>query len=363
MKVELLAENIQPHLSTLSKNLATSTQLPILANILLKAADSSFVLQATDLELGIEVRVPAKIVEDGTITVPGREFIEAVSALPQDKVTLSLEGSTLEISVRKTKVKLETVPSDDFPTLFEEKGDSLGTYSVKDIENTFAKIIFSTAPDETRPELTGILLKQFEDHTEYVSTDGFRLSRVNVSSKKIGEVGDWVIIPKRLLLELISQKKEGEIFLNRNGHQIIFESQSSTIVSRMLHGSFPNYERVIPQSSSIKATVTKEDLLTDLKLSSVFARKNSNMVTCEFKESTLKVSSKAASLGEQESELEVKKEGEDITLTFNSNYLKDALKSIEGTTATLEMSGSHDPVIFKDEKAPDFLHVVMPVRA
>lgn len=362
MKIELLAENIQPHLATLSKNIATSTQLPILSNILLKATPESFMLQATDLELGVEVRVPAKITEEGTTTVPGREFIEAISALPQDKITLSQKGNVIEISVRKTKVKLETIPPDDFPTLFEEKGDLLGTYTAKDIENTFAKIIFSTAPDDTRPELTGILIKQLEERAEYVSTDGFRLSRVSVSGQKIGEVGEWVIIPKRLLTELIAQKKDGELFLNKKGHQIVFESDAATMVSRMLHGNFPNYERVIPKSSSITASLAKDDLLSDLRLSTVFSKKNSNMVTCEFKENTLKVSSKAASLGEQESELEAKKEGEDITLTFNSNYLRDALRSIEGTQVTLEMSGGHDPVVFKDEKAPNFLHVVMPVR-
>lgn len=362
MKVELLAENIQPHLATLTKNLANTSQLPILANILLKATTDSFTLQATDLELGVELRIPAKITEEGTITVPGREFIEAMSALPQDKVTLNLEGTTLEISVRKTKVRLETIPPDDFPTLFEEKGDLLGDYTAGDIENYFAKIIFSTAPDDTRPELTGILVKQFEDHTEYVSTDGFRLSRVSVPGQKIGEVEEWVIIPKRLLQELISQKKDGKIFLNKKGNQIVFESEGTTMVSRMLHGNFPNYERVIPKSSSIKAALAKDDLITDLKLSTIFAKKNSNMVTCEFKENTLKVSAKAASLGEQESELEAKKEGEDITLTFNSNYLRDALRSIEGSLVTLEMSGGRDPVVFKDEKAPNFLHVVMPVR-
>ncbi len=362
MKIELLIENIQPHLTTLTKNLATSSQLPILANILLKATPDSFMLQATDLELGVELRIPAKIIEEGTTTIPGREFIEAMSALPQDKATLSLVGTTLEISVRKTKIRLETIPPDDFPTLFEEKGDLFGAYTAGDIENTFAKIIFSTAPDDTRPELTGILIKQFEDHVEYVSTDGFRLSRVSVPGQKVSEVGEWVIIPKKLLTELIAQKGDGELFLNKKGHQIVFESEGTTIVSRMLHGNFPNYERVIPQSSTIKATLAKDDLISDLKLSTVFARKNSNMVTCEFKESALKVSSKAASLGEQESELDVKKEGEDIALTFNSNYLRDALRSIEGSTVTLEMSGGHDPVVFKDEKAPNFLHVVMPVR-
>ena len=363
MKIELLTENIQPHISTISKNLATSSTLPILTNLLLKATETTFVIQATDLELGIEVQIPSKITQEGTTTVPGREFLDVLASLPQDKITLTKEDNTLEISSRKTKVKLQTIPADDFPTLFEEKGDSIGTYTTKDIDNTFAKIMFSSATDETRPELTGVLLKQCENHVDYVATDGFRLCRITKKDQKIGDVGDTVIIPRKLLNEIVAQKKDGEMYLNKKGHQIIFESDATTIVGRMLHGNFPAYERVIPSTHTISAEVPKEDLLTDLKISNIIARQNSNMVKCNFLKDTLQIKATAASLGEQESELEIKKEGEDIELTFNSKYLLDAFRAVSSPVVKMEITTPHEPVVFRDEKDPNYLHVVMPVRA
>jgi DNA polymerase III subunit beta len=153
MKVQLLTPNIQSKLSFLNKAVSPKSQLPVLQNILLEAKGDKLRLSSTDLEIGIEAFVPCKIDEEGETTVPARLFTELVNSLTDEVVTLTAEDNTLHVQTKRTKSTFQTISADEFPKLYEEKGELLATLPAKDIKREFSSVVFAASADTTRPAL------------------------------------------------------------------------------------------------------------------------------------------------------------------------------------------------------------------
>src|SRR5690349_866420 len=154
MTVEFLIENIEKYLSALAKTLPSHSQLPVLANILLEATTDGLFLCATDLDLGVRVKIPAKIEAEGAVTVPGKQFLEVLSSLPKGKVRLTYEKDTLALESHGNRIFFQTISKDEFPSLFSEKGEKMYEFSKNEFRDIFSKLIFAASLDESRPQLT-----------------------------------------------------------------------------------------------------------------------------------------------------------------------------------------------------------------
>src|SRR5258708_3514284 len=162
MKITVLADELQKKLSFVSHAISSRSQLPILLHVLLETKDGKLQLRATDLEIGIETELPATIDEEGGITVPAKLFLELVNSLPQDKVELRTTDTTLEVKCRRIKSNLSGLNKEEFPTLFEEKGELLVTLSQDTIKKNFSRVSFAASTDTTRPALSGVLMQKKE---------------------------------------------------------------------------------------------------------------------------------------------------------------------------------------------------------
>lgn len=364
MRVGFLIENTESFLPTLIKILPVHSQIPVLSNVLLEAESDGFYISATNLEIGVRIKIPAKIENVGAITVPGKQFIEALASLPKDKVLISLEKESLVLKCRDNKVVFQTIAREEFPNLFEQKGEKIHAFSEQELKDIFLKLVFAVSLDESRPELTGILLSQKEDRIDFVATDGFRLSLKRFKNKKILEGGENLILPARLISEAMSIKTDKEItmYVYKKANQVLLEAEGVILVGRLINGEFPNYERVIPSESKTTVVADTEDFIQKIRLSSIFARDAANIVKIKIEDGKIKMYTRSSGVGEGEIELEGKQEGDDNEIAFNIKFLSDLLRNISGKTVSMELSSSVEPALFRTEEDRDFLHIIMPVR-
>ncbi|RJQ24458.1 DNA polymerase III subunit beta [Candidatus Parcubacteria bacterium] len=367
MRVDFLTENINKSLPLIGKILPVHSQVPVLSNILLEANKTSLTLYATDLELGVKINIPAKIETEGTVTVPGKEFIDIINSLPKDRASLVEENGSLVLSLRDNRMVFQTISKDEFPNLFEKKGEKVHSFTQKEFREIFSKIVFSVSLDETKPVLSGVLVYQKEDGVDFVATDGYRMSRVKIKAQKILETGSSFIISGRLVNEALSLKEEDkektlDLYIYKEGNQALFETQNIVLVGRLIEGDYPNYERVIPESNKTVVTLGKEDFLQAIKIASVFARESANIVKLKIEDGKLTIFSKSSGVGEGKASVDVKQDGEDNEISFNVKFLIDFLRNTEGKEVIMEVNSPTEPAIFRTPDQKEYIHVVMPVR-
>ena len=362
MKAEFLTENIELFIPLLSKILPLHSQVPILSNILIEAHDDGILMYATNLEVGVRVKIPGKITEKGAITVPGKQLLEALSSFPKDKVVLQNDGDKMVIEGRGDRIVFQTIPKEEFPSIFEERGEKLHVFKGKEFKDIFSSLVFAASLDEGRPELTGILMSQKDNGADFVATDGFRLSLRRVEALNI-PFTESLILPAKLIIEALTHDAdELAMYVYKKSNQLIFESDNVTLVGRLIAGTFPNYEKVIPKSGKTKITLDVEEFSQKLRLVSIFARDAANIVKAKILDGKLIMQARASGVGEGEMVMEGQQEGESNEIAFNIKFLNDFLKNISAKSITLQVSSPVEPAVFKADNDISLTHVIMPVR-
>lgn len=374
MKLIVLTEHLQKKISFVGRAVSQRSQLPILLNYLIQAKKGKLYISGTDLELGIQVSLPCSVTEEGETTVPARTFSDLMSSLPSGKATIQTREDSLEITTEKTKSSLQTIKSEDFPKLYEEKGGELVRTQRQNLDKYLPRVVFAASNDIGRPALSGILFKrelqQKNERFLLVATDGYRLSLQYLTEqlKLEGEKREEekpVLIPAGPLRELLAVKEGGDgvsIFISRKNNQVIFEQEDVIIVGRLIGLEFPEYEKIIPQDYLTQSVFDKDELQQAVKICSVFARDSANVVKFKVEKQKIIVSSSSSSLGTNEVEVEAKTVGEENEIAFNARYLLELLSNIEEEQLVFEMTNPLKPGVFKIKDDPTFLHLIMPIR-
>lgn len=364
MRVGFLTENIENFLPILTKILPVHSQIPVLSNLLLEAEREGFYVSATNLEIGVRIKIPAKIDEKGATTVPGKQFVETLASLPKDKASIVLEKENLLLNCRNNKIIFQTISRDEFPSILDQKGERVYTFGDEELRQVFSKLVFAVSRDESRPELTGILLSQKNGDMDLVATDGFRLSLKRLKNKKILKEKESLILPSRLILEAISAKATHgtTMYVYKKANQVLLETEDMVLVGRLINGEFPNYERVIPSATKTSIVTEREDFIQKLRLVSIFARDAANIVKIRVEDGKVKMHARSSGVGEGEIELEGEQEGDDNEIAFNIGFLLDLLRNLPEKTISMELSSAVEPALFKTEEDEEFLHIIMPVR-
>ncbi len=370
MKVSFLSENINKKISFVNHAVSSRSQLPILLNLLLSARKGKFFISATDLEIGIEVNVSANIEEEGSITVPAKTFYELLGSIPKGKIVIYTTNNTLFFEADKIKTSFQTISPEEFPKIYEEKGDKIATIDGKSLIDDLPKVVLAASQDSGRPALSGILIKKEEKEKGFliVATDGYRLSLKKGWGRE-GSAGkkdqDQLLVPARLIKELVSVKEwagDIEVYSSASNNQILFFMEDAVLAGRLIEAEFPSYEKIIPSDFSTKASVSKEDFQKATKTCSIFAREAANIIKLSLEKGKIIVSASATSLGETSVEIEAAIEGEENEIAFNARYLLEFLGNVNSEKIIFEMTGPLNPGVFKLDDDKDFLHIIMPIR-
>ncbi|GMR19288.1 MAG: DNA polymerase III subunit beta [Patescibacteria group bacterium] len=360
MKVTVLQENLLPKLSAVSRFASARAALPVLENILLSAEEGVLKLSATDLEIGVRTKVGAKVEKEGATTIPARLLGGLISNLPPGKLILTVEKDILTVEGEGFSSKINGLPSSEFPS-FAEEGKKLFDISAKELKETVSQVSFAAAQDDSRPILTGLMLKLAGGVLTVAGVDGFRLAE-----KKLKMEGEdfSIIIPARSFAEM-AKLVDGEVEVSHSEDgQLIFRTPDFLIFAQALEGEFPDYEQIIPLNFETKIHFSKGDLQKAVQLTSVFADGGVSIVVLNHnpKGKVLEVASQEAETGEARTSVPISGEGKEGTIAFNSHYLADALNALPGDEVNLALNSALDPVLFTVPKDKDYLHVIMPVR-
>ncbi|MGB9706481.1 MAG: DNA polymerase III subunit beta [Microgenomates group bacterium] len=372
MKLSVLQENLAKGLSTVSRSVASKAQLPVLGNILLATEKRRLKLSATNLETGINYWLGAKIEKEGAICVPAKILSEFVSFLPPEKIELEVKDNSLNLSCSSHSASFVGLPASEFPPVPTLEDKQTFSFLGEGLLSSISQVVFAAAQDEGRPVLTGVLFQMIQDNLVLVATDGYRLSFKKMGKiKEVEEVKEFkkgLIIPARTLAEvgkiLSEQKQEEQIGLaiTPSSNQIIFSTPFCEVVSRLIEGSFPEFEKIIPEKWTTKIVLGKEEFLRAVRMASIFARESANIIKFKIENLKLKISSNAPQVGENLVELEVKQEGDDNNIAFNSRYLLDFLNSVDTEQISFEMTTPLNPGVFRPVGDSSYLHIIMPVR-
>lgn len=361
MKIVILPENLSTYAPLINKILPSHSQIPILSNVLLEATKEGFYVKTTDLEIGAQIKIAAKIEVEGAVTVPGREFIEIITSLPKDKVSISLDKDIVTVSCRNNNIQLNTISGSEFPQLFREKGVEVERFTRKEFVEIFSCLIFSVSLEDSRPQLGGVFMDNKEGSVNFVSTDGYRMSVKTHSQNNKNK--ENMIVSTSLINEVMSLKGEEDVvlYVNKNESQVIFEVGDAIIVGRMIEGIFPDYEKVMPKTSTTSVVFNREDLLQHVKLASVFARESSNIAALEVLSGKLKITSRTQGVGEGEMVIDCQTQGEPNKISFNIKYLMDVLRNVSGEEMVLGLTSASEPAVFSTPNK-EFVHVIMPIQ-
>jgi len=371
MKVSILQENLTKGLNIISRFILPRAQLPILNNVLIKTEQGRLKLSATNLETGINLWLGVKIEKEGEICVPAKNLTEYISLIPPQKINLEVEKNFLKITSETYQANFITLSASEFPVIPTLKKKPEISLINKDLALAISQVAFASAQDEGRPTLTGILFKFKKEKLVLVATDGFRLSIKEISGLKSGEESKLqkdLIIPARALIEVGKMMTEGGeqnnlgLTITPENNQIIFSTPEVEIISRLIEGKFPDFEKIVPERSQTQIIIETEALLQAVRAASIFAREAANIIKFEIKGTKLEVSSNNPQMGENKITLEIKNEGEGGSIAFNSRYLLDFLNSVKSDLITFEMTTSLNPGIFKPANDKSYLHVIMPIR-
>lgn len=371
MKFSVLQENLNEALTNVSRFISSKSQLPVLNNILIATDNGRIKLSATNLDIGLNYWIGGKIEKEGSITIPSKEVTEFVSYLNAGKIEIDLNAQNIfSIKSEKFNSDFTTISANDFPTL-----PPLNTKSSIDIQasllkNTVSQVVFSSATDDSRPVLTGVLCVFTKDSLKLVATDGFRLSLktiklVNPLSLPDNQDSLTFLLPARTLSEVVKLSKTDDnikIGLTPDEHQVVFVLEDMELVSGLIDGEYPDYTKIIPESFNTNIFVNKEEFAQAIRIASVFASKSANVVKFNIKNNKLELSANASQLGKNKTELDAKIEGESLEIAFNYKFISDFLNNCQGQEVLIKLNESLSPGLFQDQTNPDFTHIIMPVR-
>jgi len=370
MKVSLISDNLQKKILFVNHAISTRSQLPTLLNFLIEAKEGKLKISATDLEIGITTETTAKTEEEGETTVPAKTFVELIGMIPSGKITLETTTEGLLLKGENEENVFQTTPTDDFPKLYEDKGQHLMTLNKETLGKDFSKVVFAASPDSERPALSGVLVKSEKDGFLLVATDGYRLSlkKHGLQSAKKKQTEDVsLIVPSRVVRELVQMEKDVEagdvdVFVSKEKNQIIFFQGDTTLIGRLIEAEFPNYEKIIPADFSTKTIFDKDALQKAIKAAYVFARQTAGIIKLSIQKNKIIISANAPSVGKNQIEVEAKTTGEENEIAFNARYLLDFLANTDSETVSFEMNGPLNPGVFKEIDDPSFMHLIMPIR-
>lgn len=380
VKLSCTKENLHQGLAITSHVSTKNVNLPILNNVLLRADGSGLKLVSTNLEIAITCNVRGKVEQQGEYTVPSKLFFDYVNLLPSDRVDVDLLDETLSVSCGTSKTKMRGISAAEFPLVPPVTGGAKYTVSVQTFSRALSQVLFATATNESRPELSGVYMS-FHDKREgqgkltLAATDSYRLAEAVVKLEK-GSVDAprEIIVPQRTLAELnrvFSVFKDvvdaaNTVEIEAAENQVVFRYAGVEITSRTLEGPYPDYRQVIPEKTATSVVVDRAELQKAVKTASLFSK--TGLFDIYLKTSSadadIELSANDATRGENTVTVPAVLEGKDNDIAVNYRYFLDGANAISSEKIAINLIDKSSPMIVTPFEAKDeqYRYIVMPIR-
>ena len=365
MNFTITRQNLHNGLAAVSASIPSKTTLPVLSNILFEAKDDGVWMSGTDLDVAVRVKVLADVKEPGSLTAPGKKLQEITRELPDQPVEVTTRGEQIELSCGRSRFKLNGLPADEFPTLASVDFTEGVSVAGKDLNSLIHHTSFAVSTEESRPILNGVLWEMRDGEMKMVATNGHRLARMGVSVEATGKPSSDFIVPPAALTQVQRLFKDADTLqVARSGNHLGFRAETTEVYTRLIEGTYPNYDQVIPRDNDKVATVDKKSFESAVRRMAVVASDQTHRIRLKFESGTVHLNVLTPDLGEGHDELEVGYDGEELEIGFNANYLLEVLRYMPSDEVKIafkapERAATIEPV---GEDAVDYLCLVMPLR-
>ncbi len=370
MKLILLRDNLKNGLGIAEKAVADSANLPVLKNVLLRTVGNKIQLTTTNLELAITKLISGKILEEGSLSVPFNTFYSIVNNTTHDRMCLEKNESNFIIKTDNYEAKIQGSASDDFPIIPKIKDmERYIEISPVVFQDALQQVISAAQISDIRPEISGVLFDFQITLLKLVATDSFRLAEkvIPISQfKHTIQEGFRAIVPLKTAQELLRViSRDTPLFIYTDANQILFKSDDVEVTSRLIDGTYPDYEQIIPKEFETELIIDRAHLISAVKLVSNFSGKTNDVrLAADLEQKTVSVYSVNQFLGENKYLIPAKITGAAFKdIPFNWRYLLDGLKAISEETVTFKINGSNKPALLRSAENVSYSYVVMPIRA
>lgn len=373
MKIEILKENFKNGLSIVERIVGKNLSLPILDNVLINTEDNFLSLSSTDLETAIKLWILTKIIKKGKVVVPAKLLSSFVSLLPNEKLILEEKKQGLYIECKNFKNQVQGFNPEEFPLIPEFKDSEYLEVDNKKLCQGLSQIVDVASPSQSRPEISGIYFVFSKNTIKIVATDSFRLAEKTVILDSAVKKDISFILPQKPAREIINilAEKEGKTKICFSSNQVMFElpmkeinHPQAQIISRLIEGEYPNYEEIIPKKFKTHVVLKRDEFLSQIKAASLFSGKiNEIKITANSQNKEIEVFAQDPDIGQNQSTVPAKIEGESIVVSFNHKFLIDGLSNIKSSEIIFDLSKEEGPCILKPVGDTSYIYVVMPIKS
>jgi DNA polymerase-3 subunit beta len=343
--------------------------IPILANVLLRADDSTLGLTSTDLDLTLHTRLSAKVSSGGGVCVAARKLFDLTRSLSDEGIKLKLlDNHYLGVTSGSGRYKLVAQPAEDFPTVPTIDGKPALTVPLATWKRMTRKVLYAVSAEEKRFQLSGALLKEKGKHLEFVATDGHRLALVEFARPAGKTTLSPILVPKKALSEILKMDgdDEAQVEIFQSENHLAFSVGERKLIARLLDVNFPDYEKVLSRDNDKSVLVPRLELENAVRRIALFSSERARGVKLALEKNALTLSSASQELGEGTDTLDVEYGGEPVMVGLNAEYLLDFLAEAETESVRLELKDENTQCVCRPAgDLPDidrYLYVVMPMR-
>ena len=362
LRITVAKDDLAAKLAVVARGVSTRTTVLVLGGIQLRAEAGQLHLAATDMEVSLRTAVDAHVADEGTVVVPGRLLLDIARSLPDSDVTIEHkpEEAAVTVVAGTANYRLHTYSSEDFPRLPEINTDALYAIERDALVETVARVGRSASRDESRPVLTGILVRFEPGRIVMAATDSYRLA-VKETPVEAALPDLEAIIPARALQELTRiATGADEVQLGLQENHVVFGVDATWLTTRRIDGQFPNYRQLLPEQFEYELALPREELLEVVRRVSLMAQRNSPL-RLRFADGDLTVSAVTQDVGEARESLPAPFTGEPMEIGFNAEFLRDGLDSVDSDTVKFKLISPLRPAVLEGE-SDDYVYLIMPIR-
>jgi DNA polymerase-3 subunit beta len=362
LRITVSKDDLASRLAIVARGVSTRTAVLVLGGIQLRAAAGRLHLAATDMEVSLRTEVECTVEGEGSVVVPGRLLLDISRTLPDSDVTIEHkpEEAVVVVTSGTANYRLHTYSAEDFPRLPEVEGSSLHTVDRDALIETVARVGRSASRDESRPVLTGILVRFEPGKIVMAATDSYRLAVKETPVE--GTLPDLeAIIPARALQELARiAAGTDELQLGLQENHVVFGTDGTWLTTRRIDGQFPNYRQLLPEQFDHELVLPREELLEVVRRVSLMAQRNSPL-RLRFADGELTVSAVTQDVGEARESLPAPYTGEAMEIGFNAEFLRDGLESVADDSIKFKLISPLRPAVLEGD-SDDYVYLIMPIR-
>ena len=365
MKININRDTLLKPLSAVNGIVERRHTLPILSNLLLEGGNGIISLTATDLEMQISMSVESEAAETFATTVSAKKLLDICRSLPEgSQIRLADQDSKLQVSAGRSKFNLQTLPAADYPTMTRTPNAQLTLHMAqKNFRHLLRQVEFSMAQQDIRYYLNGLLLEVNDERLHVVGTDGHRLSYICTD---LGQSFDKqeVILPRKTVTELIKllEDVDDEVSIEISSNQANFAFSNIRLISKVIDGKFPDYNRVIPVEHKNHIGLNRLEVLQAMQRASILSNEKYRGIRMVLGANSLRLVSSNSEQEEAEEELEIVYAGEPLDVGFNVTYLIDVLNNVQSETVEFSFADANSSCLVTVPDNPNYKYVVMPMR-